>query len=40
MATCPKCGKPNIKRRNGERKCRRCGPLGKQYEPKQEKTNA
>ncbi len=27
MATCHKCGKGNIKKRNGVKKCKSCGPL-------------
>lgn len=27
MASCPKCGKYPIKKRNGIKKCKRCGPL-------------
>lgn len=27
MASCPKCGKGKIKKRNGLRKCKHCGPL-------------
>lgn len=30
MASCPKCGKTNIKRIKGKRGCKRCGPLGEQ----------
>lgn len=27
MATCPKCGKPKIKKRAGVKSCTRCGPF-------------
>jgi len=27
MASCPKCGKPKIRKRKGVRKCPWCGPL-------------
>lgn len=34
FAACPKCGKPGIVKRDGRRRCPRCGPLPSQGEQK------